>query len=287
MQRLTRPLVLVLVLLLGRGASADPESATPTPSPSPSSPCADGELTSRLAGLLHARRFADVHHAVVGLRVLCGDGAPEAWRLDDDVALLRLDDRPWAIRDLHELADHGAQAERARLVLAWAYGTGHDDQAAAVLRAQLPPIRAAAVAAATALDDRDRFAASLAPLPPELAAHARALHASYTDARHTRRPALAGVLSALLPGAGQLYSGSLQAAAVTFALNTLFIGATVELARDHAYWTATAAGTVASFFYVGGVINAVDLARRRDQIAAQPAADALEELLLPELSGAR
>jgi hypothetical protein len=92
------------------------------------------------------------------------------------------------------------------------------------------------------------------------------------------------MLSAVLPGSGQLYAGSLQAAAVTFALNALFIGATVELARDHDYWTATAAGTVASFFYIGGVINAADLARRRDQLAAQPDADALEELLLPELT---
>jgi TM2 domain-containing membrane protein YozV len=237
----------------------------------------------RLADLLHARRFADVHHAVVGMRVLCGDiPAADAWRLDDDIALLRLEDRPWALADLHALA---ARSEPARLVLAWTYSARGDEQAALAVRAGLPPARVAAIAAATSLDDDEAFERDAAQLPPALAARANVIHARYDDARHTRRPAVAGVLSALLPGAGQLYAGSVQAAAVTFVLNALFIGATVELARDHDYWTATAAGTVASFFYIGGVINAADLARRRDLIAAQPDADAIEELLLPELSG--
>ena len=100
-----------------------------------------------------------------------------------------------------------------------------------------------------------------------------------------KSPALAGVMSALLPGSGQLYAGSLQAAAVTFVLNSLFIGATVELARDKLYVTAAAAGTAASFFYLGGIINAADLARRRNRIAQQPYADELEELLVPEVGG--
>jgi TM2 domain-containing membrane protein YozV len=244
-------------------------------------------VTPRLADLVHARRFADAHHAVVGLRVLCGDAdARDGWRLLDDIALLRLEDRPWALRDLHALAGAGPLADRARLVLAWTYATGHDEQAAAVLLGQLPPVRAAAVMAATALDDDERFSASVLQLPPDVAARARSLQARYAVARHERRPAVAGVLSALLPGAGQLYSGSVQAAAVTFVLNALFIGATVELVRDRQYWTAAAAGTVGSVFYIGGVMNAVDLARRRDQLAAQPDADALEELLLPELSTA-
>ena len=43
---------------------------------------------------------------------------------------------------------------------------------------------------------------------------------------------------------------------MTFVLNSLFIGATVELARDKQYVTAAAAGTAASFFYIGGIINA-------------------------------
>jgi hypothetical protein len=64
-----------------------------------------------------------------------------------------------------------------------------------------------------------------------------------------------------------------------------FISATVELALDKHYATAAAAGTAASFFYVGGIINGVDLARHRNHIAQQPYADRLEQLLVPELSG--
>ena len=274
-----------VVLGLGRTAAAQPVPEAVAGLAPASAPCADPDVAGRLASLLHARRYADTHHAAVGLRVLCGAAAADAWRLADDIALLRLEDRAWALRDLHELAQEGPEAERARLVLAWAYGAAHDDQAAAVVSAQLPPIRAAAVAAATALDERARFDANIARLPDDLRVRARSLHARWESARHTRRPAVAGILSALLPGAGQIYDGSIQAAAVTFALNALFIGATVELARDHEYWTATAAGTVGSFFYIGGVINAVDLARRRNQLAAQPEVESLEEVLLPELTG--
>lgn len=284
MRRVIAAGVLAISAASAASASAQP-SPTPVAEPAPMGACADPAVTGRLGELLHARRFADAHHAAVGLRVLCGAAAADVWRLADDIALLRLEDRAWALRDLHELATDGPEAERARLVLAWAYSVAHDDQAAAVVSAQLPPIRAAAVAAATALDDRARFDANVALVPPGPRDHARAIYGRWEHARHTKRPAVAGVLSALLPGAGQIYDGSIQAAAVTFALNALFIGATVELARDHEYWTATAAGTVGSFFYIGGVINAVDLARRRNQTASEPEVEFLEEVLLPELSG--
>jgi TM2 domain-containing membrane protein YozV len=140
-----------------------------------------------------------------------------------------------------------------------------------------------AIATLAVLDDDDAFAARSARLAT--AGQARAAYARYRDARE-KSPAFAGVLSALIPGAGQLYAGSLQAAAVTFVLNGLFIGATVELARDEHYFTAAAAGTAASFFYVGGIMNAVDLARRRNDIAQELHREALESLLVPELTGA-
>ena len=236
-------------------------------------PCTDPDVTHRLSALVHARRFADAHHAATDLRVQCGEH--DDWRLLDDIALLRLEDRPYAMADLVQL-----HLPAASVVLAWAYQTNGDDQAAAAVLPRLPAPRQAALHALAALPDEDDFALAARGLDPR----ALELGQRYHDAR-VKSPALAGVLSAVLPGSGQLYSGSLQAAAVTFVLNSLFIGATVELARDKQYVTAAAAGTAASFFYVGGIINAADLARRRNRIAQQPYADELEELLVPEVGG--
>ncbi|MBV8760800.1 MAG: hypothetical protein JO257_26135 [Deltaproteobacteria bacterium] len=236
-------------------------------------PCADPAVTQRLAALVHARRFADAHHAATDLRVQCG--AQDAWRLLDDVALLRLEDRAVAIADLQAL-----HTPAGDVVLAWAYVTNGDDQAAAAVLPRLPAPRQAALHALAALSDEEDFDAAAHGLDPRAIELGHRYHAA-----RVKSPALAGVLSAVLPGSGQLYSGSLQAAAVTFVLNSLFIGATVELARDKQYVTAAAAGTAASFFYVGGIINAADLARRRNRIAQQPYADELEDLLVPEVGG--
>ena len=249
--------------------------------------CGDPAITHRVAALVRARRFADAHHAVVGLRVGCGDPpAAEAWRLLDDIALIRLDDRVTALGDLRELADHAKHPEPATLVLGWAYAMDRDPQAAAVVLAHVPSPRAAAISALGSIDDPDELATWLPKLSPEQAAAARTLIDRYDAAAHTKHPAVAGALSAILPGLGQIYSGSLQAAALTFVLNALFISTTVEQARDHHYATAAAAATVASFFYVGGIINAVDLSRRRNRLAAEPHRTALELLLVPELDGA-
>jgi hypothetical protein len=237
-------------------AAASAPSADPTIPTSVARPCSDPAVTGRLAALVHARRFADAHHAATDLRVQCGN--QESWRLLDDVALIRLEDRVYALADL----------------------TNRDTEAASAILPRIPEPRRAALIALAALPDEDRFAAAARSLDPRALALGRRYHAA-----RVKSPALAGVMSAVLPGSGQLYAGSLQAAAVTLVLNSLFIGATVELARDKDYVTAAAAGTAASVFYLGGIINAADLARRRNRIAQQPYADALEELLLPEVGG--
>jgi hypothetical protein len=240
-------------------------------------PCSDAQVTSRLSALIHARRFTDAHHAATDLRVQCGEQDP--WRLLDDIALLRLEDRDYALQDLTNL-----HMPAADVVLAWAYVTNHDAQAARAVIQRLPAPRQAALLALAALPDEDDFDAAAHGLDPRLGPRALDLGRRYHAAR-AKSPALAGILSAVIPGSGQLYDGSLQAAAVTFVLNSLFIGATVELARDKQYVTAAAAGTAASFFYIGGIINAADLARRRNRLAQQPYADELEQLLVPEVGG--
>lgn len=256
---LTLTLALTLTFLAPKLAKADP--------------CTDPDVTKRLAALIHEHRFADAHHAATDLRVQCGNN--DSWRLLDDVALIRLEDRVYALADLSNL--HTPSAD---IILAWAYLSNRDPQAASAILPRIPEPRRAALIALAALPDEDRFATAARSLDPRALALGRRYHAA-----RVKSPALAGVMSAVLPGSGQLYAGSLQAAAVTFVLNSLFIGATVELARDKEYVTAAAAGTAASVFYLGGIINAADLARRRNRIAQQPYADELEELLVPEVGG--
>jgi hypothetical protein len=266
----------------GTETPAATEAAPPAIATSPEVVCADDILVARLAPLLRGERFADLHHAATTARVLCPtqlDGA----RLLDAIALVRLEDRPAAYAELVELQQTPI-AERARLVLGWAYRSDRDVLASDAVLAHVPGPRAAAIRALASIDDRDDFSRHLSAVALDLRTQALALQSRYDDA-HGKSPAFAGILTAILPGLGQLYAGSLQAAAVTFVLNGLFIAATVELVRDEKYFTAAAAGTAASFFYVGGIMNAVDLARRRNERASEPSRAALEKLLVPELDG--
>ena len=279
--------VLILALLCATAyadeqpAAVQVETPAEVAGPEHDPACADRELTPRLNGLLRARRFADAHHAVVSLRVLCGDDTNPAWRLADDIALLRLEDRDYALADLTALAHTNQDAS---VVLAWAYVSANDREATKTAFARLPAPRVLALRALANRDVDDDFTSLARQLPSPLSQQALTLGGEYRDAR-AKSPAAAGIMSALLPGAGQIYAGSFEAAAITFALNALFISATVELALDEHYATAAAAGTAASFFYVGGIVNAVDLARRRNAVAQKPYADRLEQLLVPELSG--
>lgn len=291
-------LTLALLALLAHAAAAraddraqtpptgsDPATGEPVPTAVATSTavlCADDLLVARLVPLLRGERFADVHHTATTARVLCA--APlDTTRLLDAIALIRLEDRPAAYAALVELQETPI-ADRARLVLGWAYRSDRDVSSSDAVLSRVPAPRAAAIRALASIDDRDDFSHHLSAVAPDLRDKALALQSRYDDAQG-KSPAFAGILTAILPGAGQLYAGSLQAAAVTFVLNGLFIAATVELARDEKYFTAAAAGTAASFFYVGGIMNAVDLARRRNERAREPSRAALEKLLVPELDG--
>ncbi len=256
-------------------------SPPPSPEPPPPASCSDDDIALRLGALLRGKRYADVHHAAAALEVLCGAYLLERTILLDAIALLRLDDREEALAIL-AFQERGTYGASARVLRAWAFVSDRDD--ATSLLAALPPLRASALRALGAIEDRDVFARHASALPQATRDRALALARDY-DERRGKSPALAGVLSTLLPGAGQVYAGSWHAAAVTFVLNGLFIGATVELARERHYVTAAAAGAAASFFYVGGIMNAVDLARRRNEQASAGARDELERLLVPELDG--
>lgn len=80
-----------------------------------------------------------------------------------------------------------------------------------------------------------------------------------------KSPGLAGTLSAILPGAGQVYTGSWQSGAMAFILNALFLSATLELADKDLDATAVASGVVFSITYLGNILNAAETARIYNQ----------------------
>jgi hypothetical protein len=96
-------------------------------------------------------------------------------------------------------------------------------------------------------------------------------------------PVLNGALSAILPGLGQARLGLWQDAALTFALNFVSIGATVELARKDLTMPAVAAGTFASLFYVGGITSSWRLTKERNERRRRPGMEKIQDILFPEL----
>jgi TolA-binding protein/TM2 domain-containing membrane protein YozV len=92
-----------------------------------------------------------------------------------------------------------------------------------------------------------------------------------------KSPALAGLLSGVLPGSGQLYNGRLGDALLAFLLNGLFIAGTIE-AIDQG---ELAVAGVLSFFeagwYVGNVYGAVNGAHKHNRHATETMLKQLEQ----------
>lgn len=113
--------------------------------------------------------------------------------------------------------------------------------------------------------DADRVAATLA-LPAPAGAPVIDL-AGLRDAVQTqhaprRSPAVAGTLSALLPGAGYVYAGAYRDAVMAFVVNALFASG-AWIAYDHEQYAL--AGMLAGleiFWYGGNVVGAVNAADR-------------------------
>lgn len=89
------------------------------------------------------------------------------------------------------------------------------------------------------------------------------------DALPRKSPMLAGTMSALLPGSGQLYVGRPGDALAAFSINAVLIGGTVLAARRDEDAAAIAIGFVASGFWFGNIYGAangaaLDARERRD-----------------------
>lgn len=126
--------------------------------------------------------------------------------------------------------------------------------------------------------DVDRARADLSAVSPEAAAHERIagfLHALETppDLPH-KSPALAGTLSALLPGAGSAYVGRYAEGALAFFVNALLIGGTVTAFQEHQDGLGVALGVLALAFYGGNIYAATSGAHKFNDRAE---ADYLEQ----------
>lgn len=245
--------------------------------------CSAATVDEKLVPRLRAEQYVDVHALALTLDALCPtDAIADTRRVLDALALIALDEADRARALLFEVAARGADLRTraaADVVIAWSYLRARDEDA---FRRRLPALQPAARARLTLLAatvDPD-LAGEAAPAPA--GADVAPLVATYRAARRTKRPWLAATLSALLPGAGQAYAGSWQAAAVSFVLNGALIGATAELGARRLYLPAAASGLAASFFYVGNIVNAADLASRRNEVAAEAPYRALEARLVPE-----
>ncbi|HXH31558.1 MAG TPA: hypothetical protein VNJ01_12140 [Bacteriovoracaceae bacterium] len=109
------------------------------------------------------------------------------------------------------------------------------------------------------------------------------IHHKYATAAHTKKPWLAGTLSAVLPGAGQAYVGAYQSAVLAFAFNALLLGATIEFSRRDLDFAAATSGLAFSMTYLGNIASAVKGANSVNQSRSSGWEEALRRGLLPEL----
>lgn len=110
---------------------------------------------------------------------------------------------------------------------------------------------------------------------------AAGLLADLDRAPRRRSPALAGTMSALLPGAGHVYAGRYRDGVMALVVNALFIGG-AYIAYDHdQYALAGALGSAEIFWYGGSVVGAVNAADRHNRRAESQHYKSLERKWVP------
>jgi tetratricopeptide (TPR) repeat protein len=92
----------------------------------------------------------------------------------------------------------------------------------------------------------------------------------------SKSPALAGLLSALLPGAGQAYCGRLRDGALALLVNGLFIWGAAEAGSRENFELAAALGLVELIWYGGTIYGAVNCAHKHELAEAARLRERLE-----------
>jgi len=100
-----------------------------------------------------------------------------------------------------------------------------------------------------------------------------------------KKPWVAGVSSAIVPGLGQVYNGNYQSAALSFLINALFLSAALELSRQGLPATSLAAGAVFSVTYLGNIVSSVQSAQAINRHQMKTFEPEIQNTLFPELRG--
>lgn len=109
------------------------------------------------------------------------------------------------------------------------------------------------------------------------------MHREYRETR-VKSPLVAGLASALIPGAGQAYNGAWQSAGLSFVLNSIFLWATIEFIDRKQAGAAIASGTIFSVTYLGNILSAAEGAQSVNRQARKPREEKLKKFLLPEIT---
>jgi tetratricopeptide (TPR) repeat protein len=108
-------------------------------------------------------------------------------------------------------------------------------------------------------------------LPPDSPLHAQGQELAEESGKYPgiekKSPYLAGGLSAVLPGAGQLYIGRKTDAAAAFLLNGTFIWAATESYRKRSYVTTGILLFFESGWYLGNIYNAISSAHKYNRLS--------------------
>ena len=186
----------------------------------------------------------------------------QAHETDDLYPAFRAGECSWQLGDFADAADHFAQYDHPAFALAQAesrYWMG-DYEAA---RTQLQALPSTEVSdyrlewIAVRLDEPN----SLPALPPV----------------RLKKPGLAGAMSAVVPGAGQLYAGQPRDAASALLVNSALIGATTALVLRQNYVGASLTGVLALSFYSGNIYAAVNATHKRNRRLQAARLEALAE----------
>jgi hypothetical protein len=118
----------------------------------------------------------------------------------------------------------------------------------------------------------DRALTDLAAVSPAAPSHeqiAGFLHAMDTPpGLPSKSPALAGTMSAVLPGSGSIYVGRYAEGALAYFVNALLIGGTVTAFQEHQDGLGVGLGVLALAFYGGSIYAAVNGAHKFNDRAA-------------------
>lgn len=82
------------------------------------------------------------------------------------------------------------------------------------------------------------------------------------EAQPKKSPGLAGTMSAIIPGSGQAYANHYKDGLMAFAVNGLFIAATIAAIDNRNYALAGIVGGIGVPFYVGNIYGAANAAQK-------------------------